>query len=112
MSETHIDESTFDRHAERALRALESAVNDVDGVEADLESGILTIEFVDGARYVVNSHRAARQIWMAAGAEAWHFDPDATGSRWIASKSGDELFACLSARLGAKLGKPVSLPSS
>lgn len=108
MSDPNIDESTFDGWAEQALRRLEMRLNELDGVEADLESGILTIEFADGAKYVVNSHRAARQIWMAAGAEAWHFDPDAAGSTWTAAKSGDELFACVAARVGAKLGRTVA----
>jgi len=78
-----IDEATFDDLADRALRALDGALNDVDGIEADLESGILSIEFPDGERFVVNSHRAARQIWMAARANAWHFDVDTKTNRLI-----------------------------
>jgi CyaY protein len=104
-----IDEATFDDLADSALRALEGALNDVDGVEADLESGILNIEFPDGDRFVVNSHRAARQIWMAARASAWHFDVDAGTRKWTASKTGDELWACLQREIGAKLEHPLVL---
>ena len=74
----------------------ESGLNALDGLEVDLSSGILTIEFPDGLRYVVNSHRAARQIWMAAERSAWHFDFVREGSRWVASKNGDELRSTLS----------------
>lgn len=104
-----IDERTFDATADRALHALELALNDQDGVEADLESGILTIEFPDGVRFVVNSHRAARQIWMAAGARAWHFDPDLAAERWTAAKTGEELWSCLESQMSAKLGRAVRL---
>ena len=62
-----LDEGRFDTLAERALHALEMALNEIEGLEADLESGIVTIEFDDGVRFVINSHRAARQIWMSAG---------------------------------------------
>jgi CyaY protein len=105
-----IDEATFEELADRALRALEGALNEVDGLEADLESGILNIEFSDGERFVVNSHRAARQIWMAARANAWHFDVDAATRRWTATKTGDELWDCVQREIGKKLEQPLVLP--
>ena len=104
-----IDDATFDTIADRALRALETALNDVDGIEADLESGILSIEFDDGVRFIVNSHRAARQIWMAAGALAWHFDVELASGVWTARKTGDELWACIAKQVGQKLGRPLEL---
>src|SRR5262245_23741488 len=104
-----IDEARFDEVADRVLRALESELNEVEGLEADLESGILTIEFPDGVRFVVNSHRATRQIWMAAGAEAWHFDVDGATGVWTAKKTGDELWSCIERQVGQKLGRPLEL---
>jgi CyaY protein len=100
-------EEAFDHAADRTLRQLESALNDVDGLEADLESGILTIEFQDGIRFVINSHRAARQIWMAAASRAWHFD--LREEQWIATRTSEELWRCLAAQLSDKLGRRVDL---
>ena len=104
-----IDDATYDQLADRALSALEVALNDIDGLEADLESGILSIEFGDGARFIVNSHRAARQIWMAAGANAWHFDIDTGAGVWTAKKTGEELWSCIEQQVGQKLGRPLEL---
>jgi CyaY protein len=104
-----IDEATFDDLADRALHALEGSLNDVDGIEVDLESGILSIEFPDGERFIVNSHRAARQIWMAARASAWHFDVDARTRLWTATKTGDELWDCVQRQIGEKLEQPLVL---
>jgi len=104
-----IDDAKFDELADRALRALDSALNDIDGIEVDLESGILTIEFDDAVRFVVNSHRAARQIWMAAGAQAWHFDVDTASGAWTAKKTGDELWSCIEHQVGEKLGRRLEL---
>ena len=103
-------EQDFEAAADRALRQLERAINDLGGVEADLESGILTVEFEDGVTYIINSHRAARQIWMAADHTAWHFDYAAAEDRWIASKSGDELWSALEGVVGKKLSAPIALP--
>ncbi|HEX5101044.1 MAG TPA: iron donor protein CyaY [Polyangiaceae bacterium] len=88
----------------RALDALETP-----DMEAELASDILTLEFTDGARFVVNSHRAARQIWMAAELTAWHFDWVAAKKAWIAAKSGDELWATLEQALSRHLKRPVTL---
>lgn len=104
-----LDEAEYEARALPELRALVAALDALDdaGCEAELSSDILAIEFPDGAKYVVNSHRAARQIWMAAERNAWHFDWD--GSAWRASRSGDELWSTLSRVLAGKLGRDVHL---
>jgi CyaY protein len=112
MSEEVLSEQEFDARADEALRALDRALNEEAGLEADLESGILTIEFEDGLKYIVNSHRAARQIWMAADSSAWHYSFRPADGRWVASKSGDELWATLGAVIGKKLGRKVVLAAA
>lgn len=104
-----LSEQEFEARADDALRAIDRALNEEAGLEADLESGILTIEFEDGLKYVVNSHRAARQIWMAAERSAWHFDYRPAEGRWIAAKTGDELWATIEGVVGRKLGRKVVL---
>jgi len=78
-------------------------------LEAELASDILTIEFADGTRYVLNSHRAARQIWLSAERSAWHFDYVPAAKTWVAAKSGDELWSTLTRLLSTKLGIGVTL---
>ncbi len=103
-----ISEARYLQVASEHLRRLLDAIDEIgDDVEAELASDILTLEFADGTKFVINSHRAARQIWMAAGTHAWHFDYD--GAQWIASKSGQELWATVSTLLSERLGRPVAL---
>ena len=109
MQNDALSEQKFEKRADETLRALDRALSEVDGTEVDLESGILTIEFDDGTKYVVNSHRAARQIWMAAERNAWHFDPRAEGDGWSATKDGAEFWSTVEAVLSRKLGRAVSL---
>lgn len=105
-----MNESLFDEVADRELRGLVRDLDAVDGVEAELEMGVLTVTFEAGPAFVINSHRAARQIWMAADRTAWHFDPDATGSAWTSSKAPHEgLRPALSGALSKRLGRAVSL---
>lgn len=109
MNTEALTEPEFERVADDTLRALERALSDVDSIEIDLQMGVLTIEFADNTKYVVNSHRAAKQIWMAAERTAWHFDPRAQGREWRANKDGSELWSTVEATLSRKLGVPITL---
>jgi iron donor protein CyaY len=105
-----MDEATFDRVASQELSALEAALRNVDGVDADLADGILRLELDDeGPDIVVNSHAAARQIRVAANLAAAHFSYDEKTGRWFDTKSGTELRAHLSAQLAQRLAHPVKL---
>ncbi|MCU0658176.1 MAG: iron donor protein CyaY [Polyangiaceae bacterium] len=104
-----MDEARFDLLADQTLRRILGALDALD-VEAELELGVLKISFEDGPDYVVNSHRAARQIWMAAERTAWHFDPSEDGARWVSSKPPhEELTAALEGVLSKKLRRSISL---
>ena len=104
-------ESDYDAVAAPELHALIARIDALpnDTLEAELASDILTIEFSDGTRYVLNSHRAARQIWLSAERSAWHFDYALDSKTWVAAKTGDELWATLDRLLSSKLGEPVAL---
>ncbi len=112
-SQTTLTEEAFKRKADEELRILlEALIESEEEIDPDLESGVLSIHFDDGAKYVVNSHRAARQIWMAAERQAWHFDyvERETGQpgQWQSS-NGDELWAALGAALSGRLDSSITL---
>ena len=104
-----MDEATFDRLATDELEALDGVLGDLDGVEADSSGDVITLEFADGARYVINSHRAARQIWLSAELRASHYSWDAGAAGWRDDKTGEELHARLSALLTTRLGRAILL---
>ena len=105
-----MDEATFDSSARTELQAIEDAFADVDPdqVEVSVSDGVLRLDLRDGTKVVINSHRAARQIWMAAIATAWHFDPTETGT-WVAPKTGEELRATLTGLLRDRIGIALTL---
>ncbi len=105
-----MDEATFDQAARDELRHLEDAFAavDPDDVDVSVSDGVLRLELRDGTKIVINSHRAARQIWMAAVATAWHFDPADAGA-WRASKSGEELRATLTRLVHEHVGVTIAL---
>ena len=106
-----LTESEYDHLAHAELLSLRDAIDalDTEEVEAELESGILTLEFEDDSRYVINSHQAARQIWMAADRSGWHFDWHPETKSWVSTKSSDELWSVLQATLTKKLATQITL---
>lgn len=106
-----MDEADFDRVARDELYAIEDAFADVDPDEAEVSTsdGVLRLDLRDGTRIVINSHRAARQIWMAAVASAWHFDPVDDGRTWRTPKTGEELRPTLARLLHERIGLAIAL---
>src|SRR5580704_14772754 len=104
------DEAAFDERARDELAHIEDAFADVDPDQVDVSAsdGVLKLDLRDGTKIVINSHRAARQIWMAAVASAWHFDPGSDG-RWHAAKTGDELRATLVRVVQERIGLAVRI---
>jgi CyaY protein len=105
-----MDEASFDRVAHDELRHLEDALSEVDpdDIEVSVSDGVLRLDLRDGTKIVINSHRAARQIWMAAVASAWHFDPGSDG-KWHAAKTGDELRSTVARLVRERIGLEVAL---
>ena len=83
-----IDEKQYLALADAALQRVLRAFDDVDSDDADLDvSGdVISIRFRDGTRAVLNTQRPARQLWLAGGASAWHFEHDAVADRWVDAK--------------------------
>ncbi len=105
-----MDEAEFERVAGDELHALEDAFADVDPdeIEVSTSDGVLRLDLRDGTRIVINSHRAARQIWMAAISTAWHFDPVGP-SVWRAAKTGEELRPTLARLVHDRIGLTLSI---
>lgn len=110
---TAMDEATFDRVGRDELAYLEEQLGELDPDEVEVSSsdGVLTLTLRDGVRVVINTHRAARQIWMAAVASAWHFDPPAAGDpeRGWRTADGQELRTTVRSVIRERIGVEVDL---
>ncbi len=104
-----METSDYIKHAGECLATIEAWLEDFDPDELDFNpsDGVVTFEFGDGTRYVLNRQSAANQVWYAAGARAWHFDYDAERGVWIDDKEGRELFERIGETVSAKLGREV-----
>jgi CyaY protein len=102
------DESDFIAAAERALDAIEAAI-EASGADIDAtrSGNVLTVELADGSKIIVNSQTPMRQIWVAARSGGHHYEW--RDGAWRDTRDGTELFAALSRFLSVQGGVAVLL---
>ena len=105
-----LDDASFRRLSDECLAAHARWAADFDPDELDYaeSDGVLTLEFADGARFVLNRQAGSRQMWFAAAARAWHYDWNAERGAWLDDKDGHELFARVAEVVGTKVGRKVA----
>ncbi|MBI5852322.1 MAG: iron donor protein CyaY [Planctomycetes bacterium] len=105
-----MDDHAFGKLADAVMARLFAILQDEDPdeLDCDLAMGVLTMEFADGKKCVLNRQAAAHQLWLAEGATAWHFALDDAG-RFVDTKGRGELTAVLGDVLSRRLGRRIEL---
>ena len=105
-----MNEVEFHKAAHATLVAIEHAVETC-GVDIEFEivSDILTLEFANGSKIIVNKQTPARQLWVAAKSGGFHYNYDNASHTWHNDQTGTELFGELSRLASAQAGESVNL---
>ena len=69
---------------------------------------MVSIEFPDGVRFVLNRQSGNNQMWFAAGVRAFHYDWDDPATSWRDDRDGHDLYAKIAEVVGEKLGRHVA----
>ncbi|HEY1954648.1 MAG TPA: iron donor protein CyaY [Polyangiaceae bacterium] len=105
-----MDEQSYLKLADTTFRRIEDLLDEVDADHVDIERAgdVVTLTFEDKSKCIVNTQRPTRQIWLAAGARAWHFDWD--GARWVDDKDKTtELYAAIARIVKERAGVDLAL---
>lgn len=100
-----MNESDFHHAVDAVLDRIERAAEASEGIEADLEGGVLTLTCPDGSRIIINRQTPNREVWVAARAGGFHFS--SREGAWRDTRSGEELFAHLSALTREQAGEAL-----
>lgn len=110
-----MSETEFLTLAEAVLRRIETGLEQAgEDADVDLElsrnGNVLEIEFIDnGSKIIVNTQAPMQEIWVAARAGGFHYR--LTGTQWLNTRDGSELFASLAALASAQGGALLSWPA-
>lgn len=105
-----MNDADYHQRATQTLMRIEQAI-EASGTDIDFENSgdILTLEFGNGSKLIVNKQGAARQLWVAAKSGGFHYGWDASSSAWRNDQTGAELFAELSRLVSEQAGAPVTI---
>lgn len=106
-----MNESEFNRLADQTMVDIEQAI-ETSGADIDYDtiSEILTLEFENGSKIIINKQTPLSQLWVAAKSGGFHFDFDNERQCWyLDSDNSKELFACLSDYCSQQADEPVEL---
>jgi len=112
VQQMSIDESTFETLAEALLRRWSEAVETAgaEAIDADLQSGVLTIEVEGVGTFILNKHAPLKQLWLSSPVSgASHYAFDATERVWRSTRGGDDLATLLEAELEDAAGTVILL---
>ena len=84
---------------------------DPDEVDYTTIDGMVSIEFPDQARYVLNRQSGNHQMWFAAGVSAWHYAWDPDRQAWLDDKDGHDLYERVGQVVSEKIGRGVGAPA-
>ena len=75
VREQAVEESVFNQIVDDTLYGIEEAIEDT-GVDIDYDTiaGILTLEFSDQSKIIINRQVAMLQLWVAARSGGFHLD--------------------------------------
>jgi len=105
-----MNDADFKHHFEATLFAIEQAIeNSGADIEFEITNDILTLEFPNRSKIIINAQSAVHQLWVAARSGGFHFDFDVASGTWRTKQGGAELFAELSRLASEQAGKAVRL---
>ena len=103
-----LDESAFHARVDAVFACIEAGL-DEGGIDLDSEisGGILTIEFANGSKAIINRQTFNQEIWVAAKSGGFHFRFD--GAVWRDTRSDESLASLLSRVISEQSGNVMSI---
>lgn len=95
--------------ADTCLTRVAAWLEDFDPDEVDFSTtdGMVSIEFPDKVRFVLNRQSGNHQMWFAAGVRAWHYEWSAEHGSWIDDRDGHDIYARIADVVSEKIGRRV-----
>ena len=101
-------ETEFNQLVDATFLKIEAALDASDaGLDYETAGGILSLEFEDGGKIIINRQGPTQEIWVAAKSGGYHYRWD--GAAWRNTRDGSELFQSLSAYASQQAGEVISI---
>jgi len=103
-----MSDSEYLTRAEAVLAAVERSLDDTGAdVEFERSGNVLTLEFENGTKIIVNLQPPMQEIWIAAKSGGYHFR--FVDGEWRDTRNGTEFYSALSEYATQQAGEPVQI---
>ncbi|AUT60694.1 iron donor protein CyaY [Paraburkholderia terrae] len=103
-----MSDSEYLTRAEAVLAAIERSLDDTDAdIEFERSGNVLTLEFENGTKIIVNLQPPMQEIWIAAKSGGYHFR--FVDGAWRDTRNGTEFYAALSEYATQQAGEDVQI---
>ena len=104
-----MDDREFRERSDACLGKVAKWLEDFDPDEVDFTTadGVVTLEFAGGAKFILSRQSQMKQMWLAAGSHAFHYNWDSAQAAWLDDKDGHTLLSRLAEAISEQVGHPV-----
>ncbi|MBN3764590.1 iron donor protein CyaY [Burkholderia sp. Ac-20365] len=103
-----MSDSEYLTRAEAVLAAIERSLDDTDAdIEFERSGNVLTLEFENGTKIIVNLQPPMQEIWIAAKSGGYHFRY--VDGAWKDTRNDTEFYSALSEYATQQAGEPVQI---
>jgi len=103
-----MSDSEYLTRAEAVLAAIERSLDDTDAdIEFERSGNVLTLEFENGTKIIVNLQPPMQEIWIAAKSGGYHFRY--VDGAWKDTRNGTEFYSALTEYATQQAGEPVQI---
>ena len=107
-SPIRLEESYFHERVDAVLATIENEIELADAdIDSEINAGILTLEFANRSKVIVNRQTPNREIWVAAKSGGFHFHFD--GAVWRDTRTSESLETLLSRVISEQSGDVMSI---
>lgn len=101
-------ETEFNQEVDATFMKIEAALDRHDtDIDYETAAGILTLEFEDSSKIIVNRQGATQEIWVAAKSGGYHYRWNE--GAWRNTRDGSELLASLASYISLQAGQNIAL---
>lgn len=90
---------------------LNSIEEQLDECEADIDyeiaAGILTIDFANGSKVIINRQEPVHQLWLATRSNGYHFDY--VDGAWLDDRTGENFLDILNKAMTEQAGEVIEV---
>ncbi|GGA64258.1 protein CyaY [Neiella marina] len=103
-----MNDTEFHTLIDEQLNAIEEQLDEIDAdIDYEMMAGILTIDFADGSKVIINRQEPVHQLWLATRKNGYHFNY--VDGAWLDDRTGENFLDIFNNACSEQAGEPIKI---